>query len=189
MRVLFSLLVSFTLGGTVAAGAPDAGWSAYGGDEGGTRYSRLTQITPSNVGQLRVAWTFRTGELGQGVKDWSRSAFEATPILHDGTLYFTTSSTDVVAVNAGDGTLRWRHDSQSRKDLHYSDGVSRGVSLWVDEASRREGGMSCAHLCPDAGRAACWRWMRPPARPCVDFGDHGAVNLLKDVRSQFKEGR
>jgi quinoprotein glucose dehydrogenase len=87
MRMLFALLVSFAVVGTVAAAAPDAGWSAYGGDAGGTRYSPLTEITPSNVGQLRVAWTFRTGELGQGVKDWSRSAFEATPILHDGTLF------------------------------------------------------------------------------------------------------
>ena len=45
---------------------------------------------------LRVAWVFRTGELGQGVKDWKRSAFEATPILHDGVLYLTTSATDVL---------------------------------------------------------------------------------------------
>src|SRR5580704_13715906 len=119
--------------------APDQsqGWSAYGGDPGGARYSSLRQITAKNVGELKVAWTFRTGELGQGVKDWNRSAFEATPILYDGTLYLTTSSTDVVAVDAANGNLRWRHSSESRKDLHYSDGVSRGVSLWVDVASDR----------------------------------------------------
>ena len=158
-------MVSFAGIGTVAAATQDSGWSAYGGDAGGTRYSPLTEITPANVGELRVAWTFRTGELGQGVKDWTRSAFEATPILYDGTLYLTTSSTDVIAVNAVDGTLRWRHDSQSRRDLHYSDGVSRGVSLWVDEASPPGGGMSRAHLCPDARCAGCWRWMPPPASP------------------------
>ena len=76
------------------------GWSAYGGDPGGARYSSLREITAKNVGELKVAWTFRTGELGQGVKDWRRSAFEATPILYNGTLYLTTSSTDVIAVNA-----------------------------------------------------------------------------------------
>jgi quinoprotein glucose dehydrogenase len=106
---------------------PEGGWPAYGGDAGGTRYSPLTQINAKNVSELQVAWTFRTGELGQGVKDWNRSAFEATPILYNGTLYLTTSSTDVIAVDAARGTLRWRHDSESRKDLHYSDGVSRGV--------------------------------------------------------------
>src|ERR1700742_4763080 len=135
------LLFSVSL--NVAHAEPDeqAGWPVYGGDAGGTRYSPLTQINAKNVGALKVAWTFRTGELGQGVKDWSRSAFEATPILYNGTLYLTTSSTDVVAVDAVNGALRWRHDSQSRKDLHFSDGVSRGVSLWVDDQAPQ--GSSC----------------------------------------------
>ena len=167
--------------------APDSGWPAYGGDEGGTRYSPLTEITPANVGALRVAWTFRTGELGQGVKDWSRSAFEVTPILYDGTLYLTTSSTDVVAVNAVDGTVRWRHDSQSRKDLHYSDGVSRGVSLWVDEASPP--GAAChARIYAPTLDARLLALDAATGTACADFGEHGAVNLLNDVRSQFKEG-
>src|SRR5690242_4667957 len=134
-RFLMALAASAVMGAALAGPAPDAGWPAYGGDAGGTRYSPLDQINRDNVGGLRVAWIFRTGELGEGVKDWDRSAFEATPILYQGVLYLTTSSTDVVAVDAATGTLRWKHASESRKDLHYSDGVSRGVSLWVDEAS------------------------------------------------------
>jgi quinoprotein glucose dehydrogenase len=177
----------FALASTAVAAAADAGWPAYGGDEGGTRYSRLAQITPSNVGELKVAWTYRTGEFGQGVKDWKRSAFEATPILYDGTLYLTTSSTDVVAVNAADGTLRWRHNSESRKDLHYSDGVSRGVSLWVDEASDARAPCHARIFAPTLdGRLLALDAATGGA--CADFGDHGAVNLLLDVRSQFKDG-
>jgi quinoprotein glucose dehydrogenase len=183
----FALIVSFALISSAAAAAPDSGWPAYGGDEGGTRYSPLTEITPANVGELRVSWTLRTGELGQGVKDWSRSAFEVTPILYDGTLYLTTSSTDVVAVNAVDGTLRWRHDSQSRKDLHYSDGVSRGVSLWVDEASP-PGAVCHARIYAPTLDARLLALDAATGKACADFGEHGAVNLLNDVRSQFKEG-
>jgi len=184
---VFALMISFAVISSVAAAVPDSGWPVYGGDEGGTRYSPLTEITPANVGELRVAWTFRTGELGQGVKDWSRSAFEVTPILYDGTLYLTTSSTDVVAVNAVDGTLRWRHDSQSRKDLHYSDGVSRGVSLWVDEASP-PGAVCHARIYAPTLDARLLALDAATGKPCADFGEHGAVNLLNDVRSQFKEG-
>ena len=170
-----------------AAPAPDVGWSAYGGDAGGTRYSTAAQITPANVDQLEVAWTFRTGELGQGVKDWSRSAFEATPILYDGTLYLTTSSTDVVAVNAVTGKLRWRHDSRSRDDLHYSDGVSRGVSLWVDSSSPPQAVCHARIFAPTLdGRLLALD--AATGKPCVEFGERGAVNLLLDVRSQFKEG-
>ena len=39
-------------------------WTAYGGDAQGTRYSAAGQIAPDNVGQLEIAWTFRTGALG-----------------------------------------------------------------------------------------------------------------------------
>jgi quinoprotein glucose dehydrogenase len=115
--------------------------------------------------------------LGQGVKNWSRSAFEATPILYDGTLYLTTSSTDVVAVDAATGKLRWRHASESRKDLLYSDGVSRGVSLWVDESSAKE--VTC-HVRIDAPTLDSLLLALDAAtgKPCLDFGDQGAVYLL-----------
>jgi len=183
----FALLLPFALITTGAAAVADSGWPAYGGDAGGTRYSPLAEITPANVAELRPAWIFRSGELGQGVKDWRRSAFEATPILYDATLYLTTSSTDVVAVNARDGTLRWRHDSQSRKDLHYSDGVSRGVSLWVDEASAPEALCHASIYAPTLdGRLLALD--AATGKLCTDFGEHGAVNLLNGVRFQFKEG-
>ena len=179
MRSLMLVFLSLLASGTVLA-APDAGWPAYGGDAGGTRYSPLTQINPGNVGDLRVAWIFRTGELGQGVKDWKRSAFEATPILYAGTLYFTTPSTDVMAVDAVHGTLRWKHASQSRKDLHYSDGVSRGVSLWVDEASPAGAGCHARIYAPTLdGRLLALD--AATGKPCAAFGEQGAVDLLKDV--------
>ncbi|HMI76734.1 MAG TPA: pyrroloquinoline quinone-dependent dehydrogenase [Steroidobacteraceae bacterium] len=187
MRRILAVMLSSVFLAAVAAAVPETGWPAYGGDEGGTRYSNLTQISPSNVGELRVAWIFRTGELGQGVKDWNRSAFEATPILYDGTLYLTTSSTDVVAVNAANGTLRWRHDSESRKDLHYSDGVSRGVSLWVDVMSEREAVCHARIYAPTLdGRLLALD--AATGKACADFGERGAVNLLEGVRSQFKDG-
>ncbi len=165
------------------ASAAEAGWPAYGGDAGGTRYSPLTQITPANVAGLEVAWTFRTGELGAGVKDWTRSAFEATPILYAGALYFTTSATDVIAVDAVSGKLRWRHASESRSDLHYSDGVSRGVSLWVDPAA--PAGAPCrARIYAPTLDGRLLALDAATGAPCVDFGAHGAVNLLEGMRSQ-----
>jgi quinoprotein glucose dehydrogenase len=186
-RIATSLFTLTLAPAVLAAPVPDTDWSAYGSDAGGTRYSPAAQITPANVGKLQVAWTFRTGELGQGAKDWNRSAFEATPILYDGTLYLTTSSTDVVAVNAVTGKLRWRHDSSSRKDLHYSDGVSRGVSLWVDDATAR-GAVCHARIYAPTLDGRLLALDAATGKACGDFGDGGAVNLLKDVRSQFVEG-
>ena len=170
------LLVFFASGAPLATPAQPSEWSAYGGDAGGTRYSALAEITAANVRDLQVAWVFRTGELGDGVKDWSRSAFEATPILYAGALYLTTSSTDVIAIDAASGRLRWRHASEARKDLHYSDGVSRGVSLWVDAGSRDDAQCHASIYAPTLD-ARLLALDAATGRPCRDFGHGGAVDL------------
>ena len=172
---------------TAAAHEAPSDWSAYGGDPGGTRYSSLAQITPANVRELRVAWTFRTGELGKGVMDWTRSAFEATPILYRGILYFTTPGTNVLAVDAATGALRWRHDSQNNDHLHYSDGVSRGVSLWVD-ASKAQGAECQARIYAATLDGRLLSLDAATGKPCQDFGRQGAVDLLQGIRFADKAG-
>src|SRR5258706_1259392 len=39
-------------------------WPTYGHDPGGMRYSPLTQITPANVSQLKVAWVYHMRPAG-----------------------------------------------------------------------------------------------------------------------------
>jgi quinoprotein glucose dehydrogenase len=39
-------------------------WRTYGHDAGGQRFSPLTQITPGNVGRLKVAWTYHMRPAG-----------------------------------------------------------------------------------------------------------------------------
>ncbi|HET7650913.1 MAG TPA: pyrroloquinoline quinone-dependent dehydrogenase [Gammaproteobacteria bacterium] len=180
-RTVFAMVTAVALFATGAAGAAETGsWSAYGGDPGGTRYSTLTQITPANVKDLRVAWIFRTGELGRGVKDWPRSAFEATPILYDGVLYLTTPGTNVIAVDAATGKLRWRYDTHTDDNVHYSDGVSRGVSLWVDAASAPDAVCHARIFAPTLD-SRLLALDAETGRPCRDFGQQGAINLLEGV--------
>ena len=78
-------------------------WTAYGGDGRGQRYAPVAAITPANVGQLELAWDFRTGELGQGF-DRANDAltFEATPLFTDGVLYVSTATGVVFAVDAAE---------------------------------------------------------------------------------------
>ena len=184
MRLLLCALLSCALDTlSLAQSASAGGWPAYGGDAGGTRFSPLRQITPQNVGSLQVAWTLRTGDLGQGVRDWEHSAFEATPILYGRTLFLTTSTTDIIAVDAVTGTLRWRHESHTRQDLHYSDGVSRGVSLWVDSSSAPEAVCHVRILAPTLD-SRLLALDAATGRLCADFGERGAIDLLQGMRSQ-----
>ena len=41
-------------------------WSTFNGDLAAQKYSPLTQITPENVNQLKVAWRTHTGDVSQG---------------------------------------------------------------------------------------------------------------------------
>jgi len=120
------------------------------------------------------------------MKDWGRSAFEATPILYDGTLYFTSGGTDVIAVNAASGALRWRHDSRARRDLHYSDGVSRGVSLWVDDSDA--GGAAChARIYATTLDGRFWPWMRPTAKPVWILAPGARWNFSRACARRMKK--
>jgi quinoprotein glucose dehydrogenase len=109
-----------------------AGWSFYGGDPGGTRYSELAQINRGNVARLRVAWTYRTGELGEGFASAGKLAFEATPILVDGRLYLSTPTDQVVALDPASGRELWRYDPKIDRGRRYAEATSRGVSAWRD---------------------------------------------------------
>ncbi|HKU78749.1 MAG TPA: PQQ-binding-like beta-propeller repeat protein, partial [Rhodanobacteraceae bacterium] len=169
--------------------AADAGWAHYGGDAGGSRYSAAAQITPANVKHLKVAWTFRTGEHGQGFPGdaWTtHMTWEATPILYDGALYFTTSATDVVAIDAATGKLRWRHDSRVAR-INYSDAASRGVTLWVDPQSATDAPCHARIFAPTLD-SRLLALDAKTGKPCQDFADHGALDLLTGIHSTWKPG-
>ena len=88
--------------------------SAYGRDAGGERFSPLDAINRENVASLEVAWTFRTGDAYQP-KDGRPTAFEATPLYVDGTLYLSTPLGRVIALDPVTGQQRWAFDAQGRR--------------------------------------------------------------------------
>lgn len=159
-----------------------AQWSWYGGDAGGNRYSEAVQIDRSNVERLRIAWTYRTGELGAGFFRADKLAFESTPILVRGALYLSTPTSIVIALDPTTGRERWRYDPQIPRELHYSEATSRGVSSWIDPLA--DPATACAHrifigtldarLIALDGRTG---------KPCADFGVGGTIDLTLGVRA------
>lgn len=119
-------------GGKRSLASAEGSWSYYGQDAGGGRYTSLHQIDGSNVGRLAAAWTYRTGELKtyEGTSVMEKAAFETTPVLVGRTLYFSTPSDRVIAVDGVTGQERWVFDP--KVDLHrdYSEISSRGVAVW-----------------------------------------------------------
>ena len=85
-------------------------WGFYGGDAFGQHFSSLDQIKRDNVNDLAVAWTYRTGEMGEGLVAASKLTFEATPVLAFGLLYVETATNIVIALNPETGVQKWRYD-------------------------------------------------------------------------------
>ncbi|HEY8592439.1 MAG TPA: PQQ-dependent dehydrogenase, methanol/ethanol family [Sphingomicrobium sp.] len=59
----------------------DGNWTMPSKDYAASRFSALNQITPANVGNLNLAFTFSTGTV---------KGFEAPPLVVDGTMYIIT---------------------------------------------------------------------------------------------------
>jgi len=159
----------------------EAQWGWYGADAGGTRRSPLVQITPQNVTDLQIAWTYRTGELGAGFASAGKMAFEATPILVRDTLYLSTPTNIVIALDPGTGHERWRYDPRIDRTVTYAEATSRGVSSWIDP--RAAVASACAHRIIFGTLDA--RLIAIDARtgqPCTDFGRNGSVDLAADAR-------
>ena len=128
MRIPAWIAIAGLLAISGAAAAADETWPTYGHDYGEQRYSNLDQISTKTVGRLGLAWFL---DLPQ-----TRS-LEATPLLVDGSLYFTTSWAVVNAVDARTGQLRWTYDPHSRRVLARHPawlrmvwGTNRGVAYW-----------------------------------------------------------
>jgi quinoprotein glucose dehydrogenase len=71
----------------------DVGWPMHGGTNN-IRHSPLTQINRSNVRQLRQAWTYDSKDAFEG------SEMQSHPVVLDGTVYVTTPTMKVAAIDA-----------------------------------------------------------------------------------------
>lgn len=169
----------------VPAGGPVDDWPLYGHDAGGSRHSPLTQITRDNVRHLQPAWTYRTGDVSDGVRTARKTSFQATPIVVDGTLYLSTPFGRVIALDPETGGERWTYDPRLDLRVPYGDDlVSRGVSAWLD--ARASEGRACRRTIFLATNDA--RLIALDARtgrPCAGFGRDSQVDLSQGVGTAF----
>ncbi|MDB6000998.1 MAG: Quinoprotein glucose dehydrogenase [Rhizobacter sp.] len=162
------------------AHADAGGWGSYGGAPGGGQYSGLTQITPANVSQLKLLWTFRTGELGAGMRRPDKLTFEANPILAEGRLYVITARNSVMALDPLTGKQLWRFDAKP-KEQRYSEVAARGVSSWVD--TQVAAGSACRQrILFGTLDARLIALDGATGQPCQGFGDNGEINLQRGIR-------
>lgn len=165
------------------AQSPDASdWGYYGGDAFGNHFSRLDEINRQNVSQLRVAWTYRTGELGAGFARAGKLTFESTPVLAFGSLYLETATNIVVAIDPETGRERWRYDPAIDRTLRYGEAAARGVSVWEESDAKRQTGACVHRVFTGTLDARLIALDAQTGKPCVDFGTNGQVDLTQGMR-------
>lgn len=125
MRLLFYLLLMLLLLPVLSAQDLDpstlskslsATWPTYNGDYSGRRFSNLSQINAGNVKNLRLVWTFDSGNL----------PIKATPLMIDGVLYFSVPD-KAWAVDARTGHQIWYWQTKTRGGTHIG---HRGVAMY-----------------------------------------------------------
>lgn len=119
-------------------------WLTYNGNLNGNRYSELSQINKSNVGQLRLKWVFTVPLWKQLLPDTAYFnlnmeyfGLEVTPLVADGIMY-ATGPQRAYALDANTGQEIWSY-SRPRTSVVVGDaalGTNRGMAILGDKVFR-----------------------------------------------------
>ena len=142
------------------AQTPDVGWPMHGGTDN-IRYSALSLINTRNVKQLRLAWTYDSKDA------FPASEMQSHPVIVDGTVYVTTPSMKVAAIDAATGQERWTFplappDAPRTRSHH------RGVTVHQDRVFVTY-------------RNFLYALDRQAGRPIESFGSAGRIDLREGL--------
>jgi len=130
--------------------AQEVDWPYFGADLSNSRYADIDLINPSNVSQLKLAWSF-TGSTAEAV------SVEATPIVVDGVMYVTGNHGGVFALNPTTGKQIWHYTTTSS-------GSSKGVVYGGGLLFYGQGDASLVALNAKTG-ALVWKTLADPNAP------------------------
>jgi len=181
-------------------------WPTYGHDPGGMRFSPLTEIKPSNVSRLKVAWVYHmrpegfeptgrrggggysegggapAGEMPEGARGRGRggSGFypsEVTPLVANGVMYLSTPYSRVAAVDPTSGKEIWSYHLPS------SGPSTRGVEYWPGDTR------TPPQIVFGSSDGKLYSLDARTGKPNNDFGDNGVVTLNTPEIMQGLPGR
>lgn len=152
------------LTGVVSDGPQSTDWSVYNGNVQGQHHSPITQITPTNVRQLKQVWRTDVGSDG---------GLQANPLMIGRTLFTYGPTLQVIALDGATGKQLWVFDPQvvSRQP-------SRGFTYWTDGKQTRLFAYILNFL-----------YALDPAtgKPIASFGEGGRLDMRKDLGPDFAQ--
>ena len=127
LTVAFLCVIAATLGQPIAGqgadwkGPPTSDYPLAGGSYASQRYSALDQVNTANISKLGGAWSIHVEESGAGAGN-----LDGTPIVVNAVMYVSTARLHVLAIDAANGTIRWRYRPGSETRIGANKGVAVG---------------------------------------------------------------
>ena len=138
-------------------------WSIYSGDASGSKYSNLSEVNKTNIGQLKLIWELEIYDK----KENHRDGIQCNPIIIGDQMFVIGPDMKVHAINATQGNLNWSFDPFPGEK--YS-GNSRGVTYFDDGKNGRLYFVAASILyCIDA----------LSGKSVDSFGEGGKISLKK----------
>lgn len=162
-------------------------WPAWGRNSMGQRFAQFNQINASNVKDLKVAWTYRTGDMAT-----NGAEYQVTPLKIDDTMYLCTPINKVIALDPTTGKEKWRYDpnvkqTPANKNWKRCRGVSYAdLSTLPTEQNTAVPASAAPASCrkriiSTTIDARLFALDAETGKVCSDFGDNGYVDLLKGL--------
>ncbi|MBV9505661.1 MAG: PQQ-binding-like beta-propeller repeat protein [Acidobacteriia bacterium] len=172
IRLLILTYTAFICVTSAQQGTPASGeWRVNGGDTGSTRYSPLEQINAANVKDLQVVWRWKSQNMGPR----PQAAWEVTPLMIGGRLYFTAGTgRTVIAADAATGETLWTYRGDDTAERGAVRANNRGVTYWTDG----RGGERILFVTPGYQLVAL---NAKTGLPIPNFGADGYVDLWKGL--------
>ena len=157
-------------------------WDTFNGDLEATKYSPLKQINLENINNLKEAWSVRTGDVSDGTlirngNTVPMSAWSATPIFANDTLYLGTPFYRIFALEPDTGKVKWIFDSEEHLEaLTQPEMKSRGVAYWESENIKKD--IPCQKIVYlGTMKAKLFAVDADTGKKCEDFANEGVLDI------------
>jgi quinoprotein glucose dehydrogenase len=165
MLIPLVILVSMLLNSSIENPANND-WPGYNGGDDCNHFSTLSQINPSNVSQLKLAWEYASGG-ADSIKNTTQ--IQCNPLIIKGIMYGISAGSQAFAVDASTGKELWKTNLQ---DKTFSM-TSRGVTYWTDGKESRIFFAYGAFL---------YALNAQTGQVISSFGTNGKINLIDGIK-------
>ena len=95
-------------------------WPRSHGGFSSMRFSSLDLINKSNIGKLKLAWTFNSNDGKKGI--------QANPVIYQGLVYMPTPGNHIVCLDGTNGEEIWKYKVEKGYQA-----AKRGFTIWKDK--------------------------------------------------------